>query len=150
MTGQTDRATETTSNNGLGNPVKWTGMVRSTFRPSDDASIHQFLIPSNMMFARTLETASRIMEKLGTKRANTLVVEMRTMASEIRDGITKYGIISHPLFGAMYAFEVDGRLPFPEIYVFPWSHFTNSAPCRCSICSEDIFVLLADVHKKEF
>ena len=108
MTGQTDRATETTSNNGLGNPVKWTGMIRSTFRPSDDASIHQFLIPSNMMFARTLETASTIMEKLGTKRANTLVVEMRTMASEIRDGITKYGIISHPLFGAMYAFEVDG------------------------------------------
>ena len=108
MTGQTDRATETTSNNGLGNPVKWTGMVRSTFRPSDDATIHQFLIPSNMMFARSLEKASFIMEKLGTKRANALVVEMRTMASEIRAGITKYGIISHPLFGAIYAFEVDG------------------------------------------
>ncbi|KAL8786412.1 MAG: hypothetical protein Q9195_008211 [Heterodermia aff. obscurata] len=48
------------------------------------------------------------MEKLGTKRAHKLVAAMRTMASEIRDGITKYGIISHPLFGAMYAFEVDG------------------------------------------
>ena len=44
MTGQTDRATETTSNNGLGNPVKWTGMIRSTFRPSDDASVSQ--VPS--------------------------------------------------------------------------------------------------------
>lgn len=35
MKGQTDRATETTSNNGIGNPVIHTGMVRSTFRPSD-------------------------------------------------------------------------------------------------------------------
>ena len=89
MTGQTDRATETTSNNGLGNPVKWTGMIRSTFRPSDDASIHQFLIPSNMMFARTLEKASIIMDKLATKRATFLVDQMQTMASEIRAGITK-------------------------------------------------------------
>ena len=30
------------------------------------------------------------------------------MASEIRAGITKYGIVPHPLFGAMFAFEVDG------------------------------------------
>ena len=109
MTGQTDRATETTSNNGLGNPIKaGTGLIRSTFRPSDDATIFQFLIPSNMMFARTLETASDIMEQLKTKRADALVQRMRTMAAEIREGITKYGIVSHPLFGAIYAFEVDG------------------------------------------
>ena len=30
------------------------------------------------------------------------------MASEIRAGISKHGIIVHPQFGAMYAFEVDG------------------------------------------
>ena len=29
MKGQTDRATETTSNNGIGNPVIYTGMVRT-------------------------------------------------------------------------------------------------------------------------
>lgn len=66
MTGQTDRATETTSNNGLGNPVTAdTGLIRSTFRPSDDASIFQFLIPSNMMFAHYLQAcASTIMPAL--------------------------------------------------------------------------------------
>ncbi|KAL8806612.1 MAG: hypothetical protein Q9182_001260 [Xanthomendoza sp. 2 TL-2023] len=116
MTGQTNRATETTSNDGLGNPVKYTGMIRSTFRPSDDATIHQFLIPSNMMFARYLETASAIMEKIQTQatdpakaqEAENLTQRMRTMAHEIRAGITKHGIIHHPLFGPIFAFEVDG------------------------------------------
>ena len=32
MKGQTDRATETTSNNGIGNPVIHTGMVRTLRR----------------------------------------------------------------------------------------------------------------------
>jgi len=108
MTGQTDRATETTSNNGLGNPVIWTGMVRSTFRPSDDATIFQFFIPGNMMFARYLEAAAAILDTLNTARSIDLALRMRTMAAEIRAGITKYGIVSHPLFGAMFAFEVDG------------------------------------------
>lgn len=108
MTGRTDRATETTSNNGLRNPVIWTGMVRSTFRPSDDATIFQFFIPGNMMFARYLEAAAGIMDVMDTQRSRDLAVSMRTMAAEIRAGITKYGIVSHPLFGAMFAFEVDG------------------------------------------
>jgi meiotically up-regulated gene 157 (Mug157) protein len=108
MVGKTDRATETTSNNVLGNPITWTGMVRSTFRPSDDATIFQFLIPSNMMFARYLEAGAHIMENLDTLRSKQLTERMRNMASEIRAGTTKYGVISHPLLGAMYAFEVDG------------------------------------------
>lgn len=127
MKGQTDRATETTSNNGMGNPVIHTGMVRSTFRPSDgrfsdsyrqeeaprltkstDATIFQYLIPSNMMFARYLEEAALIMQKIDTQKSRDLDSRVRSMAFEIRAGITKYGIVSHPLFGAMFAFEVDG------------------------------------------
>ena len=108
MWGRTTRATETTSNDGLGNPVIWTGMVRSTFRPSDDATIFQFFIPGNMMFARNLEAASMIMSDLDTELSRTLRTRMQTMAAEIRDGITRYGIVSHPSLGAMFAFEVDG------------------------------------------
>ncbi|KAF6220277.1 hypothetical protein HO133_003409 [Letharia lupina] len=108
MKGKTDRATETTSNDGIGNPVIYTGMVRSTFRPSDDATIFQYLIPSNMMFARYLEEAGLIMQRMDTQRSRDLESRMQSMASEIRAGITKYGVVSHPLFGAMFAFEVDG------------------------------------------
>ena len=73
-----------------------------------DATIFQYLIPSNMMFARYLETSALIMQQLDTQRSRGLDSRMRSMASEIRAGITKYGMVFHPLFGAMYAYEVDG------------------------------------------
>ena len=61
-----------------------------------------------MMFARYLEEAALIMQRLDTQRSRELDIRMRSMAFEIRAGITKYGVVSHPLFGAMFAFEVDG------------------------------------------
>ena len=61
-----------------------------------------------MMFARYLEEAALVMQKLDTQRSRDLESRMRNMALEIRAGITKYGLVSHPLFGAIFAFEVDG------------------------------------------
>lgn len=61
-----------------------------------------------MMFAQYLEQAAPIMQQLDTQSSRDLGSRMRSMASEIRAGITKYGLVSHPLFGAMFAFEVDG------------------------------------------
>ena len=61
-----------------------------------------------MMFARYLEQAALIMQNLDKQRSRDLESRMRSMASEIRAGISKYGLVSHPLFGAMFAFEVDG------------------------------------------
>ena len=109
MVGQTARATETNSNDGHGNPVTGdTGMIRSTFRPSDDATIYQFLIPSNMMFASTLISSIPILQALSNAQSTRLAYRMEKMAAEIKAGIENYGIVSHPTFGRMYAFEVDG------------------------------------------
>ena len=107
--GQTDRATETTSNNGLGNPVNLgTGLVRSTFRPSDDATIFQLLIPSNMMFAAHLFSCALIMDDIRSQRASSLAVQMRTMAAALYADIERLGIVEHPTYGSVYAYEVDG------------------------------------------
>ena len=55
--------TETLGNRGNGNPVKaGTGMVRSAFRPSDDATTYQLLVPANMMMVKYLELCAEIME----------------------------------------------------------------------------------------
>lgn len=119
FTGWTNRGSETLTNNGLGNPVKTNGMVRTAFRPSDDACIFQLFVPANMMWAKFLEEASVMMEELGegavhgidpTKQelARNLTKEMREFALGIRQGIDRDAIVSHRDFGDIFAYEVDG------------------------------------------
>ena len=110
FTGYTNRGSETLTNDGLGNPVKENGMVRSAFRPSDDACIFQLLTPSNMMFATYLERASVIMEGLADQdlQAANLTREMRVLASGIRRGIARDAVVAHRDFGDIFAYEVDG------------------------------------------
>ncbi|KAM7193545.1 Protein of unknown function (DUF1237) domain containing protein [Rhypophila sp. PSN 637] len=111
FTGYTNRGSETLTNDGLGNPVKKNGMVRSGFRPSDDACIFQLLTPSNMMFAAYLEQASVIMEGLGKQHvegAANLTTAMRDLAKGIRKGISRDAVVHHRDFGEIFAYEVDG------------------------------------------
>ncbi|KAH8841309.1 hypothetical protein MCOR34_006922 [Pyricularia oryzae] len=119
--GWTNRGTETLTNDGMGNPTRANGMVRTAFRPSDDATIFQLLVPANMMFAKYLEEASLIPEALssttdraaaaGTKRDEGLVrlaADMRALAKGIREGIARDAVVRHRRFGDMFAYEVDG------------------------------------------
>ncbi|RKU40240.1 hypothetical protein DL546_001190 [Coniochaeta pulveracea] len=107
FTGWTDRGSETLTNNGLGNPVRENGMVRSAFRPSDDATIYQLLVPSNMMWATYLESASLIMSQLSHPDAANATTEMRSQAAGIRAGIEKDAIVTHH-GKEIFAYEVDG------------------------------------------
>ncbi|KAK1750931.1 hypothetical protein QBC47DRAFT_455018 [Echria macrotheca] len=108
FTGWTNRGSETLTNDGLGNPSKENGMVRTAFRPSDDACIYQFLVPANMMFASYLERASFIMERLSDPRAGNLTGAMRDFAAGIRRGVDKDAVVRHREFGDIFAYEVDG------------------------------------------
>lgn len=106
FTRETDRTTETQANDGLGNPVQnGTGLIRSFFRPSDDATIFQFLIPSNMMFSSYLEDCVEIARAVGQ---DDLADRMSSMASSVREAIEAHGKVSNAKYGDIYAFEVDG------------------------------------------
>jgi meiotically up-regulated gene 157 (Mug157) protein len=83
------------------------GLVRSFHRPSDDACIYQYLIPSNMMFSSALNTSSNIMARAEPRGGN-LTSWMRQMSTGINRGIMDYAITSDPKYGKIYAFEVDG------------------------------------------
>ena len=137
FTGWTNRGSETLTNDGLGNPVHENGMVRSAFRPSDDACIFQLLVPANMMFATYLEDASHIMEKLAdsVEVAANVTTEMRRLASGIRAGIARDAIVRHRDFGDIFAYEVDGfgganlmdDANVPSLLAMPLWNFTRKA-----------------------
>lgn len=97
--------TATLNNVGTGNPVARTGMVRSPFRPSDDAAVFEFLVPANMMFERYVNATAAIMEELGEVE---IAGEMRDMAEGIREGIEEHAVVEGPEGEKIYAYEVDG------------------------------------------
>ncbi|KAL5118451.1 Golgi transport complex subunit 4 [Pleosporales sp. CAS-2024a] len=83
------------------------GLVRSFHRPSDDACIYQYLIPSNMMFSSALNTSSNIMSRIEPRGGN-LTSRMRQMSTGIERGIVDHAIIWDPKYGKLYAYEIDG------------------------------------------
>ncbi|RMZ28720.1 hypothetical protein D0859_07197 [Hortaea werneckii] len=105
----TTRATETTANDGLGNPFNnGTGLIRSFFRPSDDSTIFQGFIPANMMFASYLKSASDIMYAIGDQ--DDLAGQMCDLSENLRTSISKHGIVHTSNHGDIYAYEVDGYM----------------------------------------
>ncbi|KAF2087586.1 glycoside hydrolase family 125 protein [Saccharata proteae CBS 121410] len=109
FTRDTTRASETLENDGLGNPVQnGTGLIRSAFRPSDDATIYQLFIPANMMFSSYLASASKIMAQLNSSSsAAGLATQMSDLSASLRAAVTKHGVVDGPN-GKVYAYEVDG------------------------------------------
>lgn len=102
----TERALDTMTNDGLGNPVKPVGLIASAFRPSDDATTFQFLVPSNFFAVTSLRKAAEILTEVnGEKR---LASECTALADEVEAALKKYAVYDHPEFGKIYAFEVDG------------------------------------------
>ncbi len=102
----TDRQGDTLLNGGLGSPLNPVGLICSSFRPSDDATLLGFLIPSNLF---AVESLTQMAEILSTVRNNqALADECTALAKEVHQAVQDYGIVDHPKFGKVYAYEVDG------------------------------------------
>lgn len=102
----TSRGTDTLQVDGWGYPVNPVGLICSSFRPSDDASIFLFLIPSNLFAVVSLRQSAEILRKV--KNNTALASKMEALANEVEEAVNKYGILDHPKFGKIYAYEVDG------------------------------------------
>ncbi len=99
-------ATDTLPNDGLGNPVAPTGMTWSGFRPSDDSCTYGYLIPAQMFAVVELAHLAEILHSV--YRDFSFAAECQNLQTEIDRGIHAYGIVSHPEFGDVFAYEVDG------------------------------------------
>lgn len=103
---KTERALDTLNNDGFGAPVKPCGLIVSCFRPSDDATTFQFLVPSNFFAVSILRKAGEILDKVN--REKQMAKECRALASQVEKALALHAVVEHPVFGKIYAFEVDG------------------------------------------
>jgi meiotically up-regulated gene 157 (Mug157) protein len=102
----TPHATDTLPLSGYGYPVKPVGLICSSFRPSDDATVYPFLIPSNFFAVVSLRQAAEMVE--ATAQEAVLASELRALADEVEAALRQHAIIEHPQFGRVYAYEVNG------------------------------------------
>ena len=102
----TDRQGDTMLNDGWGAPVNPVGLIFSAFRPSDDATLFGFLIPSNLFAISSLRQAAEILRTV--RKNNDLAARCEALAAEVEEAVKQYAIVEHPEFGKVYAYEVDG------------------------------------------
>src|SRR5665213_1933340 len=91
---------------GYGYPVKPVGLICSMFRPSDDATIFPFLIPSNFFAVVSMRNAAEMVKMISNN--NTLANECNELAKEIENALAQYALINEKRFGKIYAYEVNG------------------------------------------
>ena len=99
-------ATDGVPLSGYGYPTKPVGLICSIFRPSDDATIFPFLIPSNCFAVVALRQATEMLLAINNQKE--LANECIQLANEVDAAIKEYGIVTHPKFGKIFAYEVNG------------------------------------------
>ncbi len=100
-------ATDGVPLSGYGYPVKPNGMICSMFRPSDDSTLFAYLVPSNFFAVEILG----YMQQLGALPSiadKQLAADAKTLQLQVKTALWKHGVIQHPQFGKIIAFEVNG------------------------------------------
>src|SRR5580658_6169707 len=86
--------TETLGEKGFGNPVKPVGLIASGFRPSDDACIFPFLVPSNLFAVTSLRQLAEMVHAI--LHDDALANEAKRLADEVELALRQYGTAQTP------------------------------------------------------
>ncbi|WP_346238739.1 glycoside hydrolase family 125 protein [Niabella insulamsoli] len=103
---KTDWATDGVPMAGYGYPVKPNGLICSMFRPSDDATIFAYLIPSNFFAVVSLKQAAEMVSKISKDQQ--LAGELSALADEVEKALKMHATVTHAAVGKLYAFEING------------------------------------------
>lgn len=99
--------TETLSREGRGALVRdGNGLIWSGFRPSDDACVYGYHIPSNLFAVVILRQIGEIAENV--PEAAFLRDQALSLADEVEAAVMAWGVVEHVRYGRVYAYEVDG------------------------------------------
>jgi meiotically up-regulated gene 157 (Mug157) protein len=98
---------------GYGYPTKKIGLIHSMFRPSDDATIYPFLIPSNLFAVSSLHNLRTVLQTMKTEPdlANQCLAlgnECFALENELVNALNEYAVFTHPVYGDVFAYEIDG------------------------------------------
>ncbi len=96
---------DTLNLDGYGGPVKPCGLIASGFRPSDDACIIPFLIPSNLFAVAALKSLAEVAAAVGD---NGLATQAQLLATEVATALNAHAKARHLNYGEVFAYEVDG------------------------------------------
>ena len=90
---------------GYGNPAKPVGLICSMFRPSDDATVFPYLVPSNFFAVVSLRQAADMLEQI--QHDATSAADTRALANEVEAALHQYAVANPEGFGNIYPYEVD-------------------------------------------
>ncbi len=103
---RTSWATDGVPLGGYGYPAKPVGLIHSMFRPSDDATVFPFLIPSNFFAVVSLRQLAELAKAIYSDTA--MAADALALATEVEKALQQYAVVPHPVFGKVYAYEVNG------------------------------------------
>jgi len=126
---ETLEPTDTLSHS-LGSPASRTGMIKSAFRGSDDATTFQFNIPENAFAVVSLHQLHQLFLVI---QKESLAERAKTMAEEIEAGIRRHGVVMDKIGGEVYAYEIDGfgnyylmdDANIPSLLALPYIGYTS-------------------------
>ncbi len=127
---KTDWATDGVPMGGYGYPTKKTGLIHSMFRPSDDATIYPFLIPSNCFVVVALSYLNEMAKILAEED---LQKKSRLLSEEISEALNQYATFFHPEYGKIFVYETNGfgshnlmdDANVPSLLALPYLKFIN-------------------------
>jgi meiotically up-regulated gene 157 (Mug157) protein len=102
----TSWATDGVPMGGYGYPTKKVGLIHSMFRPSDDATIYPFLIPSNLFALSSLRNLRVLLQTLGVGKE--LDGPAFALETDLVNALNEQAVVTHPVFGEVFAYEADG------------------------------------------
>jgi meiotically up-regulated gene 157 (Mug157) protein len=101
----TTTPTDSLPGRGYGNPANPVGLIFSMFRPSDDATVFPFLVPSNFFAVVSLRQAADMLEQI--HHDPDAVADCRALAGEVEEALRQYAVANPLGFGNIYPYEVD-------------------------------------------
>jgi len=99
--------TDTVAGGGYGNPTRPVGLICSIFRPSDDATIFPFLVPSNHFAVRALAQLRELYSSV-VPADPAFAGDCDALAGEVEAARAEWARVDHMDLGTIFPYEGDG------------------------------------------